>query len=248
MKAQKKLKAALTKAFVSAREAIADQVARAYADHFGKAESDDARIEAILSLVDFEDAFDGIPAAVVGSLKVTAKDGARLANEQIKGGVSLDLMNDMALDYANNRAAEMVGKKLIDGKLIDNPNAKWNITEGTRDYLRTAVSDAIENGLSTDDLRENIMDNQAFSADRADKIARTETARAHVEGNMLLYREAGVSKKVWILGGNPCPVCVGNSEQGAILIDEDFESGDNAPPAHPNCVCDIVPVQLDDEN
>ena len=38
----------------------------------------------------------------------------------------------------------------------------------------------------------------------------------------------------------PCIVCIANLEDGEIDMDEDFESGDDAPPAHPNCMCSLM--------
>jgi hypothetical protein len=43
-----------------------------------------------------------------------------------------------------------VGKKWDGEELIDNPDARWAITESTREMLRGDVATAIEQGLSTD--------------------------------------------------------------------------------------------------
>ena len=41
----------------------------------------------------------------------------------------------------------------------------------------------------------------------------------------------------------------GSTAAGAIGLDEDFPSGDDAPPAHPNCVCDVAAItSKDDDN
>ena len=41
-------------------------------------------------------------------------------------------------------------------------------------------------------------------------------------------------------------MCVENAEAGTIGIDENFPSGDEAPPYHPNCFCTLVPVLGED--
>ena len=86
----------------------------------------------------------------------------------------------------------------------------------------------------------------AFSADRAELIAGTEIARANSVGALEGYkavRESGVAvKKEWLLGENPCEICQANAEEGPIDLDDEFSSGDPAPPAHPNCECAVSPV------
>jgi len=52
-----------------------------------------------------------------------------------------------------------------------------------------------------------------------------------------------VTVKRWILGdggvaGN-CELCVENSEDGDIDMDDLFSSGDDEPPAHPHCTCQV---------
>jgi hypothetical protein len=56
----------------------------------------------------------------------------------------------------------------------------------------------------------------------------------------LKLREAvdrGDTEKSWV--GGTCPVCEENAAAGWIDIDEAFPSGDDEPPAHPNCECEL---------
>jgi hypothetical protein len=49
-----------------------------------------------------------------------------------------------------------------------------------------------------------------------------------------------VLKKGWQTSNDEaevCEECRGNEDQGLIDLDDDFESGDEAAPAHPNCQC-----------
>ena len=155
-------------------------------------------------------------------------------------------VNKLALDYANERAAELVGKKWVDGELIDNPKAEWAITESTREFLRSDITQAIDEGWSTAKLSDTLQENYAFSEARCDMIARTEAAKADIEGNMIAYRESGVVEgKEWLLspGGHDLDdECDENADAGGIGLDEDFPSGDDSPPAHPNCLCSVVPI------
>jgi SPP1 gp7 family putative phage head morphogenesis protein len=78
-------------------------------------------------------------------------------------------------------------------------------------------------------------------------IARTETAKADVEGNIEAYKQSGVvSGKQWITGAGCCDLC--DELDGTIVeIDEDFPNeGGSGPPLHPNCRCDVLPVLTED--
>lgn len=182
--------------------------------------------------------------------RITRDGGAQaLIQIGIKDTDITEQVNARALEFAKNRAAELVGKKWSGGKLIDNPNAEYAITDGTRELLRSTVYQAIDERWSIDELATAIAEGNAFSEDRADLIARTEVARADVAGNMTGYRESGVvEKKVWLLSNDHDidDECNDSADQGAIDLDEDFVGGD-APPAHPGCLCDIAPVVSEDD-
>lgn len=160
-----------------------------------------------------------------------------------------DQLNEYALDYAQERSAEMVGKRWVDGELVDNPNAEWVISETTRDLLRADIAAAIEEGESNDDLAGRLEDNYAFSDARAETIARTETAYADVAGNLNAYRESGqVESKRWLISADACDECL-LLEDEVVGLDEDFPNdGGDGPPLHPNCRCDVLPVLSDDES
>lgn len=160
-----------------------------------------------------------------------------------------DLMRERAEAWAKNRAAEMVGMRREGDTLIPNPDAKWQITEGTRDMLRGVTEQALDEGWSAQEMAKNIADSAAFSDSRALMIARTEIAKADVAGSMVGYRASGiVAGKQWItaeddLVSDECQLC---GEAGVIGLDDNFPTGEDAPPNHPNCRCAVVPI-LDDE-
>jgi SPP1 gp7 family putative phage head morphogenesis protein len=182
------------------------------------------------------------------TLEKIYQDGAAEALAQIgfvADADSLSQLNEKAAAYAKERGAFLVGKRVQDdGTVIDNPNAKYAIDDSTREMLRGDVATAIEQGLSNDQLAGMIQDSYAFSADRAETVARTETAYADVAGNMASYREASVPKKRWIVGEGCCDECQAMADE-VVDMDEPFSSGDDAAPAHPNCRCDVVP-EFDD--
>lgn len=156
------------------------------------------------------------------------------------------LLDERALEYADERAAELVGmRRSKRGKLIENPNPKFAISDTTRTGMQEIISNAVEEGWSTDDLATEIMDSWEFSRSRAETIARTELAFAHSHGNMAGWQESGeVDRKQSILGSehDMDDMCDENAEAGPIGIDDDFPSGHFGPPYHPNCVCDMIPI------
>lgn len=155
-----------------------------------------------------------------------------------------------AVHWARTRAAELVGMKWDGDTLVPNPDARWAITESTRESLRGAVVEALETGESTADLAERLEEHHAFSEARANTIARTEVAKADVAGNVATYRASGeVDGKRWLIGSEgSCDVCEGAAKLGVVPLDDDF-GGVGDPPGHPNCVCDVIPVlaELDAE-
>lgn len=182
------------------------------------------------------------------------KDGIYQAMLQVglSGEEMSDKVSKMAVDYAKSRGAELVGKRLLpDGTIIDNPNRAWAITDSTRDMLRADISQAIEEGWSTKKLQDRLYENFAFSDERAEMIARTETAFADTRGNAIAYKESGlVSGKKWILGSNHPDMdeCDIAASAGAIAFTENFPGVDlPEPPAHPHCLCDFIPIVQGEE-
>jgi len=212
---------------------------------------DESEINDLLAQLDLSD-FTELVGDIDEILSALAEDGAAVALLQIgiKDDQSIvNQANEHATAWASYRSAEMIGKKWVDGDLVDNPNAKWRIDETTRDLLKSSVTQAMKEGWSNDTLAAEIKDSYAFSDDRAEMIARTETATADVQGNMIAYRESGlVTGKVWITANDDAVSddCAMNGEAGEIPLDDAFPSGAFEPPEHPNCRCDVIPV-LDNE-
>jgi hypothetical protein len=75
------------------------------------------------------------------------------------------------------------------------------------------------------------------------KVATTETYRAANLGALDAYRRARVNRVRWVTrSAHPCPICLANEAEGPKHLGEPFSSGDQAPPAHPNCECVLVPA------
>jgi len=211
-------------------------------------------IDAILAGLDFA-GWAALAGDVQPLLDEIVSDGSYAAFGQVGVDVTTDpealaMVNSQALDYARERAAEMVGKRRnLAGDLVDNPDAEWRIDDSTREFLRADVGQALADGWSNDKLASTIADSYAFSDDRAMTIARTETQMAANTGAVNGYKASGVvDGKQWLTAEDDLVSedCVengaaGDNGDGVIGLDEDFPSGDDAPPAHPNCRCSIAP-------
>lgn len=239
---EKTLGASLTRDLRAIGKSVAKKVSRV-----AKAVGDD-EIDSALGAADWATIAASVKVQLIG----VAKDGSEkaLALLGVDDEGILEQTYTAARDWATARSAELVGKSWDeDGNLVDNPDADMAITDSLRDELRAAVSSAVDEGLSAADLADQIEEISGFSADRAMMIARTEIIRANNEGHLAAFKSSGVvSKKEWSTSedGDTCEDCEGNSDDGEIDLDDEFSSGDDAAPAHPNCRCTITAVVDED--
>lgn len=180
---------------------------------------------------------------IIAGIAVAAGTDA-LSELDLFDSAMLKRMTARAKAYAEERAAELVGMKIVDGELVENPNAAFSIAETTRTMIRNEVAKALEDGASNDQLASIIRDAGAFSGARAEMIARTETANADVQGQIAGWRESGVVGGLqWLAAPDCCDECQ-EIDGDVVSIDEGFPDGD--PPLHPNCRCSISAVLTDD--
>jgi SPP1 gp7 family putative phage head morphogenesis protein len=236
---------------------IAAQIA-AMRYSMNKAELSQDEIDAIertLAEIDFA-GWSVLVGDVEPILQEIVKDGSYAAFAQIhfdttgSPGIG-EVVSSDAVDYARDRSAELVGMRRDElGRLVENPDAEWAITDSTRDGLRQYVTDAIEQGWSNDRLASEVRDSYAFSSERAMVIARTETNMASNQGALNGYKASGVvDGKQWLTAEDDqvSEECeengnAGPNQDGVLLdFDEEYPSGDSAPPAHPNCRCVLAP-------
>lgn len=170
-------------------------------------------------------------------LERIAKEGAELAVQQVGADLSavLDQVHERAVDWATRHAAKLVA----------------NIDATTEAEIARLVASSLEQGTSNQELADEIESSFWFSESRAESIARTETAYADVQGNLLGWRASGVvSARKWLVGTDeganaPCEDCLAYDQQ-LVAIGEDFPEGD--PPLHPRCRCSLIPVLTDEES
>lgn len=133
------------------------------------------------------------------------------------------LVNETASRYAADTAADLVTQ----------------IPDTTRDMIRETVVQAIDNGWSHEELTDALIDSRAFSPERSALIAGYELGSALEAGNVLGWQASGVvSGKQWLTADDELvsDECQMNADQGVIPLDDQFQSGDDAPLAHPYAV------------
>lgn len=194
----------------------------------GKAKRKKSIVDEAVDSADWTDVDD----AVADDLTRQFEDAARVEWDASGANISFDIFSKDARDYAEERGAELV----------------TDISDSTRDMLRSSLAQAIEDGQTNAEFAKTLMDSYAFSEERAATIARTELAFADVAGHTKASREAGAVGKRWLLSDdhNFDDECNENADEDVIPFDDAWASGDMWPPSHPNCQCDFEAVYADD--
>lgn len=125
---------------------------------------------------------------------------------------------------------------------------KSKIDETTRRQLIATVRDAklIDNATIDEIAGIITSDFDGISEVRAMMIANTENNQAMSTAQKAFLKENDVPSKRWVAAGpNPDEDCTQNEDQGFIGIDDLFDSGDDAPPAHINCHCYLDGGEID---
>ena len=212
----------------------------------------DAQIAAILAAIELDgfatDFIDAIRPELEAAFTAGGISGAGLIGFADDKSI-VEQIPVEALAWAKDRAAELVGMsydKATDSYVV-NPDSTMSIDDATRSGLRGNVATALAEGWSADDLATAISDNYEFSDARAETIARTELAFAHVQGNLATWDNSGVvGGKRWILADtHPGPdECDDFADEDAIELSAQFGGEIDGPPAHPNCLCALEPILI----
>lgn len=179
---------------------------------------------------------DPLPISITGGMSfdyskalatsLTAGYGS-LADEVMEDATPLpELSADVVQDYlADHSLTKLTGQ----------------IDPTTVQRLRSALADAYDAGADFEGLVDAVQETYAdFNSTRAAMIAQTEMNAAYNAGRKQLGIDLGFNEKAWDPDGTACEaICVPNVLDGWIAIGEDFDSGDDAPPAHPNCDCSL---------
>ena len=185
--------------------------------------------------------------AVAGPMAEATASGSTFGTNEVGVAAAFDVTNprvaEFAATYSQQFASEAAAASLR--------------------RARTVIARGLEQGQSAQQIADQISVDYAFSPERATVVARTETARAFVEGERLGWEESGVVRgKQWQLAAGACPFCQQTALKGTSKVfglNEPFwKNGDTisagggtysvrygdvqGAPLHPNCRCDIIPV------
>lgn len=162
-----------------------------------------------------------------------------------------DIYNTIALDsgvYSNlsiEKTRQVVnGIWCTDGKSWS--QRVWNNT----DKLQTALNDnlihCVVTGKTTRELRNLLSHSFGVSYSRANTLINTEMTRIQVQAARDRYTDYGLT--YYEILGNEDDTC-GNEHgvdcheyDGKRFLLAEMQVGVNAPPFHPNCRCDIIPI------
>ena len=176
---------------------------------------------------------DALPLAVSGN---ASYDYGKALSAAIEAGYAS--MADELPDGVPELSEDIVQSYLQDHSLT---KLTGNFDTTTVERLRNALADAYEHGADYDGLVDAVQAEYAgFNDVRAGMIAQTEMNAAYNAGRKQLGLDMGFNEKAWDPDGMACEeICVPNVLDGWIAMDDVFDSGDDAPPGHPNCDCSL---------
>lgn len=253
-RAKAKLQDEFEKLFAKLRDKFksANKVAKAGPQEADDTPKSDLDLETyenqIWSMIDpeFTLLFPGLAAALADA----AQSGVDLGVQDLGMTMVLDNENTAAKEYAQDRAAEMIGKRLVNGELVDNPNAEWAITDATRKKIKSIIANAFQEGNSIPEIKDMVQKalaeggNGIFTDWRAAMIAKTEVSHAQMGSQLEIWKTSDQHLLLkWLaIGGDPCIFCMMNDGE-VREIGKAFTSGyHSAADSHPNCECAVIAV------
>jgi SPP1 gp7 family putative phage head morphogenesis protein len=240
-------------AFAESNSVAGPHAAKKYEKLLAKINEEDARNFSDLLLAAIEAEWQNLPVEIQPALESASLAGVGQGMLQIEFSNAglIASANDVARSYAQDRAAELVGmRRDLEGNLVENPDARWAISDTTREKIREIVAESFTEDTPLDEVKDAIqeaLEEEAtgrgiFSEERAELIARTEVSNAQNGGNYSVWRESDVVATIrWITAEDElvCPTCEDNDNK-VVRIGQPFPSGDLYPGAHPLCRCGVV--------
>ncbi len=174
-------------------------------------------------------AFDAITQTFIAD---TLAVGAKMGLDKIGlDKTTWTTANETAMAYVRNRGLELA----------------TSVPDTLRDSLNATIERELAQGFTITTIKDEIMDKMPeLSGYQAERLARTETSMAFVEGQRQVWATEGVETKTWLVGGGQCDLCDAVHEQypNPVAINDLFITDEwtgQGPPLHPNCRCDLAP-------
>jgi len=187
---------------------------------------------------------DGTDAALRQVFDKALADIFQQGAEAMAGAVGEEpsITPEKAIEYSREHAAKLVK----------------DVTDTTRDQVQTAVTNGLESGKTIAEIQAEIAEKAPeISNQRAETIARSETAQAQQMGENVQAVELEYNVKKWVLAGGPCPLCAAaeaEKSSGVPTTEPFYKAGDTITGTdgksytlsqdvmvpsqlHPNCRC-----------
>lgn len=123
----------------------------------------------------------------------------------------------------------------------------WDNTEKLAQTLNDELINCVVTGKSTRELKDKLQERFNVSYHQAETLVKTEIAHIQIQASSKRYEDFGLDEYEYFADEDEktCPVC-GKLDGKKFKLSE-MKIGVNAPPLHPKCRCDILPVVKDDE-
>ena len=197
------------------------------------------------------------------------KQGAGRAFEDVNkakrlgGDKQLDFYNGTKDQFLRSSFAQPVAidkVQLLAGRTLDELD---NVTTDMSNRMTRVLTDGLVKGESPREVADALADEVDIGAARAETIARTETIRAHAEGQLHALEEMGVEEVgvavEWSVAGGPrwsdlspkerrlvthvCKLC--EPMEGVVLK---LAEAKGMIPRHPNCRCAWIPANVGEDD
>lgn len=236
-KKQRGLAVRLSRVLRDFGKSVATKIASGYgAKLLTKADSKDELIQQLIDKLNAESLGEELSGELENATTAAFRRAAKRGATQV-GLVVDDITSQVdkaAVDYTKRRGGELIK----------------DLAGTTEKDMRSLLERAVSEGMSVDDLAEAIEGMGAFGEARAQVIARTELASAHVQGNVQGWQLSGLNvRKRSLLGDlhDVADICDECADAGEVDMEAEFVDGATFPPYHPNCICDIEPVVVESE-
>lgn len=114
-----------------------------------------------------------------------------------------------------------------------------------KDKLIDIISEGVQQGQSIPNIRNTITETFAtYSKTQAERVARTEVAHASVQASIDAWSDSGVVEGYEWIVASPNDECL---DYAGMVKDSPDDFPEGAPPIHPNCKCDLIPVLKDEK-
>lgn len=123
----------------------------------------------------------------------------------------------------------------------------WDNTDLLAQTLNDELINCVVTGKNTNDLKQMLMERFGVSYRQAETLVKTEIAHIQVQAAAEKYQQFGTDEYEYFADNDErtCPIC--GKLDGKKFKYSEMKAGKNAPPMHPRCRCDILPVLKDDK-